>query len=178
MTIGGDGQDLSKGYSLIVGADDNQHSILKRGTRIVAESRAPEALLPSFADGGPDEGHDFAAVHRRWWYVRIDKIGSKITCYLDNKQLFTYADPQPLDAGQIALWTYNNGIVLSRVQIYYQDERQRTYVHRIPATTSAPRMASSAAPRHTIRASPPIAASHPRDSHQPHPGSRRAQLAQ
>ena len=52
-------------------------------------------------------------------------MGSQLTCYLDNKLLFTYTDPKPIDAGQVALWTYNNGIMLSRVQIYYQDELQQ-----------------------------------------------------
>jgi hypothetical protein len=44
--------------------------------------------------------------------------------------LFTYDDPKPLDAGQIALWTYNNGMMLSRVSVFYENEIKPTYKSR------------------------------------------------
>ena len=122
LTFNGDGTNLGSGYSLIIGADYNSRTILRKGTEIVAESKAPWALLPLWSDGIPPD-HD-ATMHRRWWYARIDKIGNEISCYLDNKLLFSYTDPKPIDSGQVALWTYNNGIMLSRVQIYYQNELQ------------------------------------------------------
>jgi len=123
VTILGDGRNLGSGYSFIVGADDNQRSILMRGGKVVAESREPEALLPTLTDGKPEQDD----MHRRWWYVRINKIGSRVECWLDNNLLFTYDDPKPLDAGQLAVWTYNNGIMLSRVQIYYENEVRSVY---------------------------------------------------
>jgi len=142
ITIGGDGKNLNSGYSLIIGADENRHTILKRRDKIVAESAAPEALLPSFADGSPDGAPgQFDTVHRRWWYVRIDKIGERVSCYLDNRLLFSYDDPKPLDAGQIALWTYNNGISLSRVQVYYDREIRPVYVRSTAQKTSQPQLA-------------------------------------
>lgn len=125
VTIGGNGTDLSSGYTFIVGADDNRHTIFKRGNELIGESTAPTALLPSYNDGVPAEMDRL--IHRRWWYVRVDKIGSKVACYLDNKLIFTYDDPKPLDAGQVAIWTYNNGIMLSRVQIYYDKEIKPVY---------------------------------------------------
>ena len=121
LTIGGDGEHLASGYSLVVGADGKTHSVLRKGCQVVAENHAEAALLPNNNDGNPDAGKDWTIVHRRWWYVRIDKIGSRVSCYLDNKLLFAYNGPKPLNAGQIALWTYNNGIMLSRVQVYYQN---------------------------------------------------------
>ncbi|HEX8551170.1 MAG TPA: hypothetical protein VF681_06395 [Abditibacteriaceae bacterium] len=127
LTISGDGKNLASGYSLILGADNNTHTILRKGSEVVAESREPWALLPVWTDGVPPD-HD-ETMHRRWWYVRMDKIGSKVSCYLDNKLLFSYDDPKPLDAGHIALWTYNNGIMLSRVQVYYENEVQRSFVN-------------------------------------------------
>lgn len=128
LTIGGDGQNLSSGYSLIIGADDNSRSVLRRGAQVVAENKNQEALLPTYTDGEPDAGHkEYEVLHRRWWYVRVDKIGNKVSCYLDNKLLFSYEDPKPLDAGQIAIWTYNNGIMLSRVQVYYDKEMKPVY---------------------------------------------------
>jgi hypothetical protein len=146
LTINGDGANLGSGYSLIIGADFNSHTILRKGTEIVAETKAPWALLPVWTDGVPPD-HD-ETMHRRWWYARIDKVGSKLSCYLDNKLLFTYDDPNPLDAGQVALWTYNNGIMVSRVQIYYQDELQpkpRLFAGTPPMSTPSARTAAKAA---------------------------------
>ena len=36
--------------------------------------------------------------------------------------ILTYDDPEPLSAGQMALWTYNNGLMLARVQVFYEKE--------------------------------------------------------
>jgi len=134
VTICGDGRNLSSGYSFIVGADNNQRSILMRGDTVVAQSNDTAALLPTFTDGRPTDEQ----MHRRWWYVKINKIGSRVECWLDNKLLFTYNDPKPLDMGQVALWTYDNGIMLSRVQIYYANEQRPDYVklvnHTLPAS--------------------------------------------
>ena len=144
LTIGGDGQNMNSGYSFVVGADDNAHTILMRGGKTVAENTSPDAFLPAFTDGDPDSGHkEYEQLHRRWWYVRMDKVGSKVSCYLDNKLMFSYDDPKPLDAGQIALWTYNNGIMLSRVQVYYENEVRPQFVRR---TT---KLAEAATPRTT-----------------------------
>lgn len=118
LTFCGDGKNLGSGYTLIIGADGNTHSILMKGDKVVAENKDKAGLLPVMSDGMPQTND----LHRHWWYVRMNKIGSKVECYLDNQYLFTYDDPKPLDAGQLALWTYNNGIMLSRVQIYYENE--------------------------------------------------------
>lgn len=123
VTICGDGHNVGSGYSFIVGADNNQHSILMKGDKVVADSNEAAALLPTFADGQVDTN----TIHRRWWYVKINKIGPRVECWLDNKLLFSYNDPKPLDLGQVALWTYNNGIMLSRVQIYYANEVRPNY---------------------------------------------------
>ena len=151
VTIGGDGQNLSSGYTFIVGANDNQRTVLLRGDKVVEESTAREHVLASYEDGTDDMDN---RVHRRWWYMRIDKVGSRVSCYLDNRRVFSYLDPKPLDAGQIALWTYKNGIMLSRVQIYYQNEAQRPF-------SLANRLAKQAAKRHTSSASAPATQSPP-----------------
>ncbi|MBV9866401.1 MAG: hypothetical protein JO316_13695 [Abitibacteriaceae bacterium] len=149
VTICGDGRNVGSGYSFIVGADNNQHSILMRGDKVVAQSNEEAALLPTFADGRRDTNE----IHRRWWYVKINKIGSRVECWLDNKLLFTYNDPKPLDMGQIALWTYNNGIMLSRVQVYYENEQRPNYVkwvskpipgvYKSPTSANAVKVAAS-----------------------------------
>jgi len=123
ISLCGDGRNLNSGYTFVVGADNNSHSILMRGDKMVAESRAQAALLPVLTDGNPDMND----LHRRWWYVKINKIGPRVECWLDNKLLFSYLDSKPFDAGQIALWTYNNGIMLSRVQVFYENELRPSY---------------------------------------------------
>lgn len=134
----GDGQNLGSGYSLVIGADNNQHTVLMKQGKVVAESTAPEALLPSFIDGRVNTN----LLHRAWWYAKINKIGNRVECWLDNKLLFTYNDPKPLDVGQIALWTYNNGMMLSRVQVFYENEVKQTYKSRaLLASDNAPKAA-------------------------------------
>jgi len=135
ITIGGDGTNLNSGYTFIVGANDNQHTVLLRGDKVVGDTRAPEAILSTYNDQlsvAMDR-----LVHRRWWYVRIDKIGNRVSCFIDNKLIFSYDDKAPLDAGQVALWTYRNGIMLSRVQIYYDKEIQAPYAKSVPRKTPA-----------------------------------------
>lgn len=118
ITVCGDGKNLGSGYSFIVGADSNEHSVLLRQGKVVAESTAPDAILTSFIDGrvGTNE------IHRRWWFGKINRVGNRIECWLDNKLILTYDDPEPLSAGQMALWTYNNGLMLARVQVFYEKE--------------------------------------------------------
>ncbi len=118
ITVCGDGKNVGSGYSFILAANDNQHSVLLKDGKPVAESSAPEAILVSNIDGRVEDNQ----LHRKWWYAKINKIGPRVECWLDNKLLFTYDDPQPIDAGQLALWTYNNGIMLSRVQVFYENE--------------------------------------------------------
>ena len=138
ITVCGDGKNLGSGYSFVIGANDNQHSVLMKQGKVVAESTAPEALFPSYADGRPSrliEGTRVVGVgaaaktviipaygQTHWWCAKVNKIGNRIECWLDDKLLFAYDDPEPLGAGQFALWTYHNGIMLSRVQIFYENE--------------------------------------------------------
>lgn len=154
ITIGGDGTNLSSGYSFVIGANDNQHTILMRGDKVVADTAAPENLLAGYEDGTQEMD---ARVHRRWWYARIDKIGPRVLCYLDNRLLFSYTDPKPLDTGHIALWTYKNGIMLSRVQVYYANEVRTPFVRRATAAVSAIRPSQSAKALATKRISVKIA---------------------
>jgi hypothetical protein len=160
ITFCGDGKNLGSGYSFVIGADENQRSVLLKQGQQVAESRAPEAILPSMVDGEPP----MEQLHRRWWYVKVNKIGNRVECWLDNVLLCSYDDPRPLDAGQIALWTYNNGIMLSRVQVFYENEIKPGYVIKkvsapaaqpvapmAPATPRKPARTVAATPNNIVR---------------------------
>lgn len=133
LTICGDGQDLGSGYAFIMGADDNTRSVLMKNGKIVAQSDKPEAILPRLTDGNP--GNE--AMHRRWWLGRVEKIGSEISCYLDDRLVVSWVDPQPIDGGQTAIWTVNNGLMLARVQLYFERELAplRLAAVPVPATT-------------------------------------------
>ena len=118
MTICGDGSSLGTGYTFIAGANENTRSILMRNGQIVAQSQQPEAILPRLTDGNPGTND----VHRRWWYLKVEKIGAKVNCFLDDKLIVSYTDPKPIEGGQTAIWTVDNGIMLARVQLYFQKE--------------------------------------------------------
>jgi len=133
ISICGDGKNLGTGYVFVAGAHDNDDSILMRDGVVVAESSAPEALLPRLTDGRL--GND--AAHRRWWYSRIDKDGNRIECRLDGKLVLSYTDPAPIAGGQSSIWTYNNGIMLARVQIFYQHEGMAGYMGNTPVPSPA-----------------------------------------
>lgn len=152
LSFCGDGNNLGSGYTLILGADNNRHSVLLKQSQVIAEATTHEAVFPSWADGQPyaltwsspqgasratgsgassgaSSGFRQAAYgQRHWWHAVIDKFDNRVECWLDGKLLFMHDDPEPLNQGQIALWTFNNGIVLSRVQIYYENEIKRSYV--------------------------------------------------
>jgi len=133
LSFAGDGKNLGSGYSVIIGADGNKHSVLLKGDKVVAESKEKSALLPVLADGQPSMND----LHRHWWYVRINKVGSRVEVFLENEMILSYDDPAPFDAGQIALWTYNNGIMLSRMQIYYEQELRNGALKSVAAPGAA-----------------------------------------
>ncbi|RYG69778.1 hypothetical protein EON80_09175 [bacterium] len=147
LTICGDGKSLGTGYTFIAGANDNTRSILMKNGEVVASSSAPEAVLPRLTDGNP--GND--AMHRRWWFSRVDKSGSKISCYLDDKLVLSYDDAAPLKGGQTAVWTLNNGLMLARVQLYFQNEVRPVYVKAI-----APASPQKANPSIKTAGKPPV----------------------
>jgi hypothetical protein len=140
----GDGKNLGSGYSFVIGANGNRHSALLKQGKAVVSSDAAEALLPTLVDGNPPT----EALHRKWWFAKVNRIGDRIECWLDNKLLFSYNDPQPIDAGHIALWTYNNGIMLSRVQVFYENEVKPDFklAHSTPLANPAGPKANPANP--------------------------------
>ena len=123
LTICGDGQNLGSGYVFIAGAQDNTCSLLMKNGEVVARSEKPDAILPRLTDGKPDNDN----IHRRWWYARLDKVGDVITASMDGKPVLTYTDKTPIDGGQTAIWTYNNGIMLARVQLYFERNLARNW---------------------------------------------------
>jgi len=112
LTLCGDGLGLASGYALHVGGEGNRVTRLYRRGRVVAESRDKAARFPS--RGLLGENFD---VHRDWYHVHFSKQGDTIAVRLNEKPALTYRDPDPLPAGQTAVWVVNNGVLLARVRL-------------------------------------------------------------
>jgi len=119
VSICGDGMNLSSGYSFIYGGELNSVTCIMKQNTILVENRDDSALLPVFEDGMPNT-YDF---HRRWWAIKICKRGNLLQFYVDNKLLCEAYDDKPLTEGHVAIWTMNNGLILSRIKIYYEREQ-------------------------------------------------------
>ncbi|MDP6114643.1 MAG: hypothetical protein QGF00_34805 [Planctomycetota bacterium] len=107
-TICADGSDLTSGYSFLFGGKGNSGTQIVRKDEIVAESpeRIPRQVL-----------------HRRWFAIKIQKRGGHLTLWIDNRKILEYTDPSPLPGRRLALWTYNNGLMVSRVRISSESGR-------------------------------------------------------
>jgi hypothetical protein len=119
ITIDGDGANPSSGYSFMVGANRNNETRIMKGTKVLATSTDLAHLLPVFEDGFPST-YEF---HRRWWSIRARKTGNKLQLYVDEKLACEAVDPDPLPGGHVGLWTYDNGTIISRVKVYYDQEQ-------------------------------------------------------
>jgi hypothetical protein len=119
ITICADGANLDSGYSFIYGGDLNSRSRIVRGDETLVESREPEALLPIFEDGFPST-YEF---HRKWWALRVRKSGDLLQFYVDEKLICETRDPNPLEGGRVAIWARDNGIIISRIKVYYEHEK-------------------------------------------------------
>ena len=116
VTICGNGYDLSTGYSFISAASGDRGSVLTRNGEIVAKN--PLFRLP--------EKKELDDIYRRWFYVRIEKIGKEVHCFVDDRPVISYTDPRPLDGGAIGFWTVDNGLLLARVRLWHEKEPVRS----------------------------------------------------
>jgi len=119
LTICGDGRNLSSGYSFIVGGWGDSYTRIMKGTQVLAETNDPAYRPVTLLDGMPGTW----SWHRRWWEVRAVKRGQLLYLFFDNKLALQAQDPDPLPGGRVALWTFDNGILIPRVKLYYETER-------------------------------------------------------
>jgi hypothetical protein len=102
VVICGDGRSLNSGYGFIFGGWDNSRTAVTRKGKVVKKSGK---IIPT---GG---------MHRRWFYYKIVRRGGRLRYYVDNELVLDYIDPDPLPGGQMALWTWQNGLMIARVRI-------------------------------------------------------------
>ncbi len=117
ITMCGDGLDLSSGYQFMVGAWQNSRSAIMKNGKILAQSSDPKHLLPVLEDLFPD----MYSFHRKWWNVRARKTGNLLQLYYDERLVCEARDPDPLPEGHVALWGYDDRIILARVRIYFDN---------------------------------------------------------
>jgi len=110
LTICGDGRNLDTGYQVIFAGWGNRWTRLLRNGKIVAGS-GDAVIRGNF--------------HRRWFHIKLRKTGNLVQLFIDDELIRQYRDPRPIDGGQIALWTVDNGIMVSRVRIYSERSELR-----------------------------------------------------
>jgi hypothetical protein len=99
-----DGRNPMSGYAVVLGAENNTKSMLLRKGEVVAVT--PKFLVPG--------GVAIQNVHWKWWNFEVHKYGKKITVLLDDKVMFEYEDPEPIEGGHVGFWSVRNGFTMSR----------------------------------------------------------------
>ncbi len=115
ITLCGDGVSIDSGYSFIIGGAANARTQIWKGATLLAETTAPEALLPALSNSLPGDMNEF---HRHWWQVRAEKQGNRLRLYFDNRLAVEAIDEEPLTGGHVGIWTWQNGIMVARTRIY------------------------------------------------------------
>ncbi len=104
ISIGADGQDPASGYTCMFGGFNDTRSVIARQGKIV---RVGGQVIPR-------QG----SIHRRWFYVRVERRGNKIQFNVDDNLVnLTFDDKDPLKGDQLGIWTYDCGMMVSRIRI-------------------------------------------------------------
>lgn len=144
LTLCGDGLDPDSGYSFIYAGDEGSRTMIKRGTKILAETSDPAFLTPSYADKRPAT-EDF---HRRWWRLEARRAEGKLEFAIDGKLALSVQDTEPIAGGRLAIWTVHNGMMIARVRVAYQQELRPlaprvTLTNPVPLPDPAPAVAAA-----------------------------------
>jgi hypothetical protein len=118
-TLAGDGSDLSSGYSFLFGGFANTKTVLLRENKIVAEGRWKSSGPQGYMQEGQSAIIPNARmnIHRAWFHVKAQKKGGRLRLWIDDQLVIDYADDRPLTGDRVALWTWNNGIMMARVVV-------------------------------------------------------------
>jgi len=112
-TIAGNGVDLSSGYSFLFGGFGNTKTALMKGDQVVAEAKWPDTGRPALIET--------SNLHRRWYHIKVQKKGSRLRMWLEDQLVIDHEDPTPLTGDRVAIWTWNNGIMVARVTVSAED---------------------------------------------------------
>jgi hypothetical protein len=103
VTLCGDGKDLTTGYNFIFGGWHNTVTRILRNNQVVAETKS--SLIPA------------GSLHRLWLYFKAERRGKELRFWVDNNLVLRYEDPEPLPGDRVALWTWQNGVMVARVRV-------------------------------------------------------------
>jgi Tetratricopeptide repeat len=120
LALYGDGANCDSGYNFMFGAGQNEYSCIMKGDKVLAKTEDPIALFPFFEDAYPK---DMYAFHRKWWGLKARLHGTQLEFYKDGKLILEAEDPNPIRGGRVGFWTVHNGVVVSRLKIYFTHEQ-------------------------------------------------------
>ena len=123
----GTGRGVFDGYTAVVSGWSTTRTCLLRDGRELVSTERP--LVPSTRRDYPRPQH----LHRKWFYVKIRRVGGLLEMYFDNERVLSCRDPEPLLGSRLALWTLDNSMLIARVKIAYS-RRERYKPVVIPAT--------------------------------------------
>jgi hypothetical protein len=106
-----DGKDVSSGYSCLFAAENNTVTRILRREQVVAENRQVLMRNPVRTN---------LEFQRHWFYLRAEKRGARVRFFVDDQLAGEFIDPEPLGGGQVALWTWRNGLMVARARVWYQ----------------------------------------------------------
>jgi len=128
VAICGDGRDLSSGYSFVFAGWNNTRSAIFRRDELVVQQ--PGLMMK-------DPRRVNLEFQRHWYHLRVDKSGPRIRFAVDGQAL-EFEDKDPLPGGQVALWSYRNGIMVARARIWYEEASAVVWPASIPRPEAAP----------------------------------------
>ena len=110
ISVGGDGKDISSGYSFGFATDNRAHNTIWRGDNVALQK--PFEMPPGAGE-----------THQDWFYVRLERrqIGASVRFKwsVNGRELATYTDANPLpDGGHLAFWSLNGGLSIARVRLW------------------------------------------------------------
>ena len=107
--IAADGRDINSGYSFLFGGSNDKGSYILRGDRILGKNLS--AVIPRSS-----------SIHRRWFHIKIRKHEQNLAMWIDGRKVVEASDPTPATGDRFALWTWDNGIMVSQARISTDSE--------------------------------------------------------
>ncbi len=118
VVLCGDGRDVTSGYALMFAAENNTCALLLKNGKVIGRNDSRDSYFTHIATD--DEGtRNF---HRHWFHLVLRKAGGRLLAVVDDKVLFDVEDPDPIDSGKAALYTVQNGVMVSRAKLWYERE--------------------------------------------------------
>lgn len=113
LSICGNGKDVSSGYSFMFAAANNTVTRIMRKDQVVSQTAQVRMVNPVRTN---------LAFQRHWFHLRAEKHGNQIRFFVDGQPAGAYTDANPIPGGQVALWTWKNGLMVARARVWYEKD--------------------------------------------------------